>query len=120
MFSASAISSMVAKSPVSSSFRHRKPRARALRSTLSTRALVIGVVVMVSGLMRAYSYRILRCPCDAAKMGLRRSAASMLEANEGFRRLKAHKHLPLLKAALQNHRTSQSATQAVDDFTYAA
>ncbi len=30
MFSASAISSMVAKLPVSSSLRHRKPRARAL------------------------------------------------------------------------------------------
>lgn len=48
------------------------------------------------------------------KMGLRRTGAGMLEARKRFRRLKAHKHLPVLKAALRNHRNSQSATPAVD------
>ncbi len=47
-------------------------------------------------------------------MGLRWTAAGMLEAKKGFRRLKAHKHLPVLKAALQNHRNCQSATPVVD------
>jgi hypothetical protein len=48
-----------------------------------------------------------------AKMGLRWTAAGMLEAKKGFRRLKAHKHLPVLKAALQNHLNCQTATPGV-------
>ncbi|MGA1677816.1 MAG: IS256 family transposase, partial [Pseudomonadales bacterium] len=39
-----------------------------------------------------------------AKMALRWTAAGMLEAAKGFRRLKAHKQLPVLKAALLKHR----------------
>ena len=55
-----------------------------------------------------------------AKMGLRWTAAGMLEAKKSFRRLKAHKNLPVLKAALQRHRTAQAATPAVDRLTEAA
>lgn len=40
-----------------------------------------------------------------AKMALRWTAAGMLEAANGFRRLKAHKQLPSLKAALEKHRS---------------
>ena len=39
-----------------------------------------------------------------AQMALRWTAAGMLEAAKGFRRLKAHKQLPVLKAALEKHR----------------
>ena len=39
-----------------------------------------------------------------AKMALRWTAAGMLEAAKGFRRLKAHKQLPVLKAALLQNR----------------
>ena len=39
-----------------------------------------------------------------AKMALRWTASGMLEAAKGFRRLKAHKQLPVLKAALQKCR----------------
>jgi len=39
-----------------------------------------------------------------AKMVLRWTAAAMLEAAKGFRRLKAHKQLPVLRAALATHR----------------
>ena len=39
-----------------------------------------------------------------AKMALRWSAAGMLEAAKGFRRLKAHKQLPILKDALDKLR----------------
>jgi transposase-like protein len=39
-----------------------------------------------------------------ARMALRWTGAAMLEAKKGFRRFKAHKQLPILKAALQAHR----------------
>jgi hypothetical protein len=55
-----------------------------------------------------------------AKMGLHWTAAGMLEAKKGFRRLKAHKHLPVLKAALQNRRNGQSATLVVERLADAA
>ena len=41
-----------------------------------------------------------------AKMALRWTGAAMLEAAKGFRRLKAHKQLPILRAALAAHQTS--------------
>ena len=55
-----------------------------------------------------------------ASMARRWTGAGMLEAKRGFRRLKAHKKLPVLKAALQNHRSAQSATPAVDRLADAA
>jgi transposase-like protein len=54
-----------------------------------------------------------------AKMGLRWTAAGMLEAAKGFRRLKAHKQLPILKAALEKHRQNEAVT-AVDPIAEAA
>jgi hypothetical protein len=41
-----------------------------------------------------------------AAMALRWTAAGMMEAAKGFRRLKAYKHLPVLRAALAAHRMS--------------
>jgi len=41
-----------------------------------------------------------------AKMALRWTGAAMLEAAKGFRWLKAHKQLPILRAALAAHQTS--------------
>ena len=41
-----------------------------------------------------------------AAMALRWTAAGMMEAAKGFRRLKAYKHLPVLRAALAAHQTS--------------
>jgi putative transposase len=43
--------------------------------------------------------RNVKCWRNAA-MALRWTAAGMLEATKGFRRLKAHKYLPVLRAAL--------------------
>ena len=40
------------------------------------------------------------------KMALRWTAAAMIEAAKGFRKLKAHKQLPALRAALAAHRAS--------------
>lgn len=45
-----------------------------------------------------------------AQMALRWTAAGMLEAAKGFRRLKAYKQLPILKAALEKHRSASKAT----------
>jgi putative transposase len=48
-----------------------------------------------------------------AAMALRWTVAGMLEAVKGFHRLKAHKHLPILRAApaVQTHK---DATQRVE------
>ena len=53
-----------------------------------------------------------------AKMALRWTAAGMLEAAKGFRRLKAHKQLPVLKATLMKHR--EVGTTGVDQTAQAA
>jgi putative transposase len=51
-----------------------------------------------------------------AQMALRWTAAAMLEAAKGFRRLKAHKQLPQLRAALAVHRDrTASANSVVQD-----
>ena len=44
----------------------------------------------------------------SASMALRWTASPMQEAAKGFRRLKAHKQLPALRAALEAHRTKNS------------
>ncbi len=54
-----------------------------------------------------------------ARMALRWTAAGMLEAGKGFRRLKACKQLPLLKAALEKHRDPQAGAP-VDPMARAA
>src|SRR5438128_11973533 len=46
-------------------------------------------------------------------MALRWTAAGMMEAAKGFRRLKAYKHLPVLRAALAAHQ-SKYVTQRVE------
>lgn len=49
-----------------------------------------------------------------ASMALRWTAAGMMEAKKGFRRLKAYRQLPLLKAALLAHQAARSASLAND------
>jgi hypothetical protein len=47
-------------------------------------------------------------------MALRWTAAGILEAAKGFRRLKAYKHLPALRAALAAHQ-SKCVSKRVED-----
>jgi putative transposase len=47
-----------------------------------------------------------------ASMALRWTAAGMMEARKGFRRLKAYKQLPQLRDALLALRTARAATRA--------
>ena len=54
-----------------------------------------------------------------AQMALRWTAAGMLEAGKGFRRLKAYRQLPDLKAALNKHRAPE-ADAPVDPLAQAA
>lgn len=54
-----------------------------------------------------------------AKMALRWTAAGMLEAAGGFRRLKAYRQLPALKVALERHCSSADAAH-VDPVAAAA
>jgi transposase-like protein len=49
-----------------------------------------------------------------ASMALRWTAAGMMEAKKGFRRLMAYKQLPTLKAALLAHQAAHSATATSD------
>jgi putative transposase len=53
-------------------------------------------------------------------MALRWTAAGMLEAAKGFRRLKAHKQLPILRAALAAHHAKHTIKQKLEDDLKAA
>jgi transposase-like protein len=53
-------------------------------------------------------------------MALRWTAAGMMEATKGFRRLKAHKQLPTLKAALAAHHAKQATKPKLEKDRQAA
>jgi putative transposase len=53
-------------------------------------------------------------------MALRWTAAGMMEAAKGFRRLKAYKHLPALKAALAAHQLEHTTTNTLEESLEAA
>jgi transposase-like protein len=55
-----------------------------------------------------------------ADMALRWTAAGMMEATKGFRRLKAHKQLPILKAALAAHQARHATKQKLEENLQAA
>jgi putative transposase len=49
-----------------------------------------------------------------AAMALRWTAAGMMEASKGFRRLKAYKHLPVLRTALVAHANKHHVANGVE------
>ena len=53
-------------------------------------------------------------------MALRWTAAGMMETVKGFRRLKAHKQLPILKAALAAHQGKHTTKQKLEGNLQAA
>jgi putative transposase len=55
-----------------------------------------------------------------ASMALRWTAAGMMEATKGFRRLKAHKQLPILKAALAARQAKHTTQQNLEENLQAA
>ena len=54
------------------------------------------------------------------KMALRWTGAAMLEAAKGFRRLKAHKRLPVLRAALLAHQAKHAINLDLEQQTKVA
>jgi len=62
------------------------------------------------------------CPqsSESASMALRWTAAAMQEAAKGFRRLKACKQLPLLRAALAVHQAKHADAAALEHDILAA
>ena len=78
-------------------------------TTLRDRLVKIGAKIVRHGRSITVPLAEVRRVCrnvkhwrDAA-MALRWTGAAMLEAAKGFRRLKAHRQLPILKAALAAH-----------------
>ena len=55
-----------------------------------------------------------------AAMALRWTAAGMMEAAKGFRRLKAYKQLPMLRAALLAHQTKHTIRNKLEENRQAA
>ena len=65
--------------------------------------------------------RLSKCEAMArCAMALRWTAAGMMEAAKGFRRLKAYRLLPILRAALVAHATEHVATKKIEPQTDAA
>src|SRR5580765_341543 len=65
--------------------------------------------------------RLSQCEAMAkSAMALRWTAAGMMEAAKGFRRLKAYRLLPILRAALVAHATEHVATKEIEPQTDAA
>jgi putative transposase len=59
------------------------------------------IIENMMGTVRRVSRNVKRC--RSASMALCWTAAAMLEAKKGFRKLKAYKQLPKLRAALDTH-----------------
>jgi hypothetical protein len=57
---------------------------------------------------------------DSAAMALRWTAAGMMEAAKGFRRLKAYKQLPALKAALLARQAKHAIKNRLEENRQAA
>ena len=55
-----------------------------------------------------------------ARIALRSTGTAMLEAEKSFRRLKAHKQLPILRAALLRHQQALLSDQLVANKNLAA
>src|ERR1700758_3395382 len=69
------------------------------------------IIENVMGTIRRVSRNVKRW--QSASMALRWTAAAMHEAKKGFRRLKAYKQLPALRAALAAHYEKQSNNSAL-------
>ena len=76
------------------------------------------IIVNMNGTVRQVCRNVKRW--QDASMALRWTGAAMLEAAKGFRRLKAYKQLPILRAALLAHQRKHTATPTLDQQAAAA
>src|ERR1700681_3599555 len=77
-----------------------------LRRELRRSLACTNIIENVMGTVRRVCRNVKRW--RSASMAMRWTAAAMQEAAKGFRRLKAHKQLPTLRAALEAHRNKNS------------
>jgi putative transposase len=89
-----------------------------LPSALRRSLACTNIIENVMGTVRRVGRNVKRW--QSAAMALRWTAAAMLEAKKGFRRLKAYKQLPVLRAALAAHYAKASNNCAVDQTAKAA
>jgi putative transposase len=76
------------------------------------------IIENMNGTIRQVSRNVKRW--RDAKMALRWTAAGMMEAVKGFRRLKAHKQLPILRAALAAHQAKHAINPDLEQQAKAA
>ncbi len=87
---------------------------RELRRSLACTNIIENVMGTVRRVCRNVKYW--RSP----SMAMRWTAAAMMEAKKGFRRLKAHKHLPALRAALDKQGAGTSTARPLAQIAEAA
>jgi putative transposase len=83
-----------------------------LPSELRRSLACTNIIENVMGTVRRVTHNVKHW--QSASMALRWTAAAMLEAKKGFRRLKAYKQLPALRASLAAHYSNASNNCAVD------
>ena len=76
------------------------------------------IIENMNGTIRRVCHNVKRW--QGARMALRWTAAGMMEATKGFRRLNAHRQLPLLRAALMAHQAKNSVTRNLEQQAKAA
>ena len=76
------------------------------------------VIENMNGTIRQVCHNVKRW--RDARMALRWTGAAMLEAAKGFRRLKARKQLPILRAALAAHQAKNATNTTLEQGTRAA
>jgi putative transposase len=76
------------------------------------------IIENMNGTIRQVCHNVKRW--QDATMALRWTSAGMLEAAKGFRRLKAHKQLPILRGALAAHQAKHTVTPDLEQQAKAA
>jgi transposase-like protein len=76
------------------------------------------IIENMNGTIRRVCHNVKRW--QDAKMVLRWTAAGMMEATKGFRRLKAHKQLPILRSALAARQAKREINSTLEQRTQAA
>lgn len=87
-------------------------RLKLLRELRRSLACTTTIIENMNGTVRQDCRNVKRW--QSATMALRWTAAAMLEAAKGFRRLKAPKQLPILRAALVAHQAAHTITSDLE------
>ena len=95
--------------------RHQQGR---VHHTLTRSLACTNIIENMNGTIRQVCRNVKRW--QDASMALRWTSAAMLEAAKGFRRLKAYKQLPTLRAALLAHQAKHAVNAPLEQQTAAA